>query len=61
MRGENFLERKLFSPHPFFKELNWETNYQIESGKLDEDFALQNQPKLFIIHYSLFILHYIFW
>ena len=21
MRGENFLERKLFSPHPFFKEL----------------------------------------
>ena len=45
MRGENFLERKLFSPHPFFKELNWETNYQLESGKLDEDFALQNQPK----------------
>ena len=22
MRGENFLERKLFSPHPLFKELN---------------------------------------
>ena len=22
MRGENFLERKLFSPRPFFKELS---------------------------------------
>ena len=48
MRGENFLERKLFSPRPFFKELSIKIFFAFYGGrKLFEKSFSSPKPQTF--------------
>ena len=44
MRGENFLERKLFSPRPFFKELSRKGFFMGEGNFFKENVFLPPNP-----------------